>query len=495
MIYRELLRPQVHFSPKKNWMNDPNGCVYFKGLYHLYFQYYPHDILWGPMHWGHAVSKDLLHWEEKGIALYPDEETGMAFSGSAIVDSDNASGIFPDGPGLLAFYTGHFSGADESSSVEHQCLAYSPDDGTSWVGYKGNPVLPNPGEKDFRDPKVFYHKDSQAWVMVVAAGYEVRFFRSTNLINWKESGRFGNGHGLQDGLWECPDIFPLSHPDVPESEIWVLAVSCLCKTKPEYSPMQYFLGIFDGDTFQNSSAPERIRLVDYGHDFYATQSWFGLPNQEERTVWIGWANHWAYARNVPTKPWRGVMSIPRELRLAGRGDDLVLIQTPIRELDTLRQDQSDSRNASVSDPCELIYTIANATQGNAVVRFLFDGGGELAIRWDGVDRLLTVDRGKVSLQNFHPEFNTEPSVTIPNENDCPNIDIRLILDRSLVEVFTMSGAYTLTCQIFPEGHLKAIKTETSREVELMDLQTFNLDSIWNPEITKSNPLGVKGETQ
>ena len=495
MTYRELLRPQVHFSPKKNWMNDPNGCVYFKGLYHLYFQYYPHDTQWGPIHWGHAVSKDLLHWEEKAIALFPDEEVGMPFSGSVVVDRDNTSGFFSNAPGLVALYTRHIPGSDEDSYLEHQCLAYSLDDGTTWVGYQENPILPNPGIKDFRDPMVFYHKASQAWVMVVASGYEVRFFRSKNLIDWKESGRFGKGHGLQDVLWECPDLFLLAHPDDPENEICVLAVSCLYETKLEYSTVQYFLGSFDGNTFQNSSPPEKIRLVDYGPDFYAPRSWHGLPNQEERTIWIGWANQWAYARNVPTDPWRGVMSIPRELRLAGMGDDLVLTQTPVREMDALRQVESDSQNVSVLDTCELSYTITNASNGDAAVRFLFNGDGELTIRWDGADRKLTVDRSKVIQQFIHPDFDTEPSITIPYENSAASIDIRLILDRSLIEVFIMSGEYTLTSQIFPDGHLKAIETRTSSEVDIVKMQTFNLDSIWNPEITKSNPLGVKGETQ
>lgn len=495
MKYNELLRPQIHFSPRKNWMNDPNGCVYFKGVYHLFFQYYPHGTSWGPMHWGHAVSKDLLHWDEMPVALYPDEETGMAFSGSVVVDDKNASGLFADSPGLLACYTGHISGADESPNLEHQCLAYSTDDGTTWIAYEGNPVLPNPGIKDFRDPKVFYHKASQAWVMIVAAGFEVRFYRSANLINWTESGRFGNRRWQQDGLWECPDIFPLAHPENPDIDVWVMAVSSLGASKSEYRPVQYFLGNFDGYNFLNIYPSETVQAVDYGQDFYATQSWNGLSPQEDRTIWIGWANHWSYAREVPTEPWRGVMSLPRELGLVCSGEKIILTQTPIRELEVLRQPETGPLTAPISDICELRFTIAESSHGDATLRFLFGGEGELTLQWEGGRRLLTVDRSRVSRQGFHPEFDSKSLVQIPEVDGIETIDIHLILDRSLIEIFAMSGEYTMTCQIFPEGHLKEIKAETSPEVSLIDFQKFNLDSIWNPEIKKQIPRGGKGETQ
>ncbi len=157
MTYREAFRPQIHFSPQRNWLNDPNGCIYFDGLYHMYYQYHPYGSKWGPMHWGHAQSQDLIHWEEQPIALYPDETLGMSFSGSSVIDLHNESGLFNDGEGLIAFYTAHLPGnlSEGTADLQQQCVAYSTNHGVSWTPYAKNPVIPNPGKKDFRDPKVF----------------------------------------------------------------------------------------------------------------------------------------------------------------------------------------------------------------------------------------------------------------------------------------------------------------------------------------------------
>ena len=205
-------RPAFHFTPRAHWMNDPNGMVFVNGEYHLFFQHYPEDTVWGPMHWGHAKSRDLLHWEELPIALYPDER-GWIFSGSIVVDTANTSGFGRDGIApWVAIFT-HHDGAGEKAGrvdVESQSLAYSLDGGTTWTKYAGNPVLPSPGTRDFRDPKVFRHEPSGRWVMSLATKDRITFFSSANLKEWRKESDFGAALGAHGGVWECPDLFPVN---------------------------------------------------------------------------------------------------------------------------------------------------------------------------------------------------------------------------------------------------------------------------------------------
>jgi fructan beta-fructosidase len=184
MSYNHDFRPQFHFSPQKSWMNDPNGCVFHNGLYHLFFQYHPEGIQWGPMHWGHAVSLDLVFWEEKEIALYPDILLGMIFSGSGIIDKENASGLFPDSEGMIFFYTSHKEN-EGLVATQQQCIAFSRDDGKTLEKYSRNPVISNTTRPDFRDPKVVYHPESKSWIMAIAAGTQIDFFSSRNLVELK----------------------------------------------------------------------------------------------------------------------------------------------------------------------------------------------------------------------------------------------------------------------------------------------------------------------
>ena len=203
--YQEQFRPQFHFSPPKKWMNDPNGLVYHKGVYHLFYQYYPEDIVWGPMHWGHAVSKDLISWEHKPIALFPDEH-GYIFSGSAVVDTSNSSG-----PPLVAMFTYHLMEGEKAGRTDYQTqgIAYSLDNGDTWTKYDGNPVIGNKDIKDFRDPKVFWDKNAKHWVLILVAGDHAKFYRSVDLKNWTFMSDFGKDLGAHGGVWECPDLFKL----------------------------------------------------------------------------------------------------------------------------------------------------------------------------------------------------------------------------------------------------------------------------------------------
>ena len=209
--YAEQHRPQLHFSPPSKWMNDPNGMVFFEDEYHLFYQYYPDSTVWGPMHWGHAVSKDLVSWENLPIALAPDEH-GYIFSGSAVVDWENTSGFSADGePPLVAIFTYHDPEGEKAGTdnFQTQGIAYSTDRGRTWTPYDANPVLPNPGIRDFRDPKVIWDSDSDQWVMVLAVDDHVEFYGSKNLKRWYKLSSFGKTVGAHGGVLECPDLFPL----------------------------------------------------------------------------------------------------------------------------------------------------------------------------------------------------------------------------------------------------------------------------------------------
>ncbi|MEL7187120.1 MAG: glycoside hydrolase family 32 protein, partial [Pseudomonadota bacterium] len=244
-LYREKHRPGFHFSPPENWINDPNGLVWYDGLYHLFYQYNPYDKVWGAMHWGHAVSRDLVHWENRPVALNADHDgLGFVFSGSAFVDWNNTSG-FQNGehPPLIAMFT-HHSKFDEQT----QSLAFSTDGGTNWQMYESNPVIENPGIADFRDPKVFWCDKSELWIMALAAGAVIKFYSSSNLRKWQFLSDFGKGIGTHGGVWECPDLFELCVDGTDETR-WVLLVSIGSGAPNGGSATQYFIGDFDGCKF------------------------------------------------------------------------------------------------------------------------------------------------------------------------------------------------------------------------------------------------------
>ena len=257
--YTEKHRPQFHFSPEENWMNDPNGMVFYEGEYHLFYQYYPDSTVWGPMHWGHAISKDLIHWEHLPIALYPDEH-GLIFSGSAVVDWNNTSGFGEhEKPPIVAIFSYHNMDKEKAGRDDYQTqgIAYSNDKGRTWTKYEGNPVIENPGVRDFRDPKVIWHKESEKWVMAVAALDHLKFYSSPNLKEWTFLSEFGKELGSHDGVWECPDLFPLISDN--GKEYWVLIENMNPGNPNGGSGTQYFIGQFDGEAFKVD--PQFMKLL------------------------------------------------------------------------------------------------------------------------------------------------------------------------------------------------------------------------------------------
>lgn len=307
-------RPYFHFTPKKGWMNDPNGLVYIEGEYHLFYQYYPEDIVWGPMHWGHAVSKDLLHWEHKPVALYPDD-LGYIFSGSCIYDRENVSGLGShEHPPLLAFFTNH----NPANGRQQQSIAYSLDK-EHFIKYEGNPVIPNAEKVDFRDPKVFENPIKGGYTMALAAGEVIEFYHSENLLVWEKTGEFLPGKHGYGGICECPDCFPL---ETDEGRKWVLLISmCLTKEAVEKAMksgecasahvMQYYIGEFDGDTFTDTTCADVPLLFEYGTDDYAAVT---FAHAFERIL-LGWGENWNYVKETPADDYRGKMTLARKLSL------------------------------------------------------------------------------------------------------------------------------------------------------------------------------------
>lgn len=319
-------RPAYHFSPAQGNLADPNGLIFFDGEYHLFHQ---QDGTWA-----HAVAKDLVHWEPLGTALNHDA-LGLAMSGSCVDDGANTSGLVPGG-GLVAIYTSTEGG-------EAQSIAFSTDRGRSWRRYDGNPVIPNGGRKDFRDPKVFWHEPTTSWVMVVSTGDRIAIFRSPNLIAWEHASDFGEGRDSHAAVWECPDLFPLDDAITGETH-WVLTMSIGDNEETAGSTAQYFIGDFDGSTFFPED--DRVRFTDAGQDFYAAQSFEKVAG---RRVWLGWMGNWRYPYSLPTEGWHGQMSVPRELTLTTRGGVRILRQQPVPELAGLRGKVEDITGLAATD--------------------------------------------------------------------------------------------------------------------------------------------------
>ncbi len=330
-------------------MNDPNGTVFADGVHHLYFQYNPNGDQWGDIGWGHATSTDLVHWQELPPALAA-TPTEMAFSGSMVLDLSNSSGLAPaghSGPPMVALYTGFHP----VTKIQSQCLAYSLDGGRTLVRYAGNPVL-DIGSQEFRDPKVFWHAPTRRWAMLVAMALErqVWIYTSPNLIDWTQVSTFGPAGSSEANIWEMPDLFelPVTGPDGSASveKRWVLIVSVNGGSLWGGSGVQYFVGDFDGERFTADASTwwpsgagnaatlpplaERTRWADFGRDFYAPMSFNHLPGG--RVLWMGWMSNWAYARELPTSPWRGQQSMARELSLVRTGRGLRLRQQPAPEV-------------------------------------------------------------------------------------------------------------------------------------------------------------------
>ncbi|MGG4146251.1 PfkB family carbohydrate kinase [Paenibacillus algorifonticola] len=482
----ERFRPGYHFSPPSNWANDPNGLVYYEGSYHLFYQYHPYSNKWGPMHWGHAISEDLVHWEHAPVALFPDEH-GAIFSGCCVVDWNNSSGLFKDSHGLVAIFTHADIHPETRQPRQRQSLAYSSDKGQTWHKYDGNPVLVEDNLIDFRDPKVFWHAQSERWIMTIVAGDHARFYASDNLREWSLTGEFGREEGSHDGVWECPDLFELPVDDTERSK-WVLIISIGDNPNcPEGSRTQYFVGEFDGNTFINDNPPDHIMWLDYGRDNYAGVTWSDIPEQDGRRVIIGWMSNWKYANETPTGSWRGAMTLPRTLSLTSKDGSIVLTQMPVREIGKLRKESMSWDDITVTPVTSFMQKSKNDlleieaemdVRLGDEVRFHLKSSGqsEIVIGYNSAMEWLFTDRSKSGETNFHPAFACQHGASLAAVNG--QLKLHIWLDRNAVEVYADNGLVVLTDQIFPDAPIENIEVSTkSGQVVLKSLQIHSLKSI------------------
>ncbi len=478
-IKTERYRPLFHFTPEKNWINDPNGLVYLDGEYHLFYQYNPYGETWGHMSWGHAVSKDLLQWEHLPVALY-EEDSIMIFSGSAIVDNNNTSELC-SGECLFAIYTSH----DHSQNkLQHQSIAYSGDKGRTWTKFIDNPVLDR-GMRDFRDPKVFWHEEDEKWVMVVSLPleYKVLFYESGNLKDWEVTGEFG-GFGDVSKIWECPDLLKI--PVIgSEEQKWVLIISSGSQYEG-YTGMQYFVGEFDGETFIADDPGEDAVWLDYGKDFYAAITYNNLPDGHP-PVLLGWANNWAYANSLPTSPWRGMMSLPRELFLVEQEGNLSLIQKPVGSFYELAEGSEKIVFADheLKDNDNLLNEI---NSGSFLMKIKFEDinadmvGIEIfksdaektSIGYDMQKKQIFIDRTQSGNVGFHEDFSSIEFAPLILEDN--QLTLEIIADQSIVEVFAEGGTVVISDQVFPKseeyGMQLFVKNGTAkiRKIEIFQIR-------------------------
>ena len=491
--FDERYRPQFHYSPRQNWMNDPNGLVYHDGTYHLFHQYNPEGPTWGHMSWNHATSDDLVHWGHQGVAI-PEEGTEMIFSGSAVVDSANTAG-FGDGNGpapLVAIYTSHYT-LEGDSIDQAQSLAYSLDGGETWTKYEGNPVLEHP-DPDFRDPNVFWYAPEEKWVMAVAlpTQHTVQFYESTNLTDWSLLSTFGPA-GATGGIWECPALFRAPVEGQPDSTQWVLQVDLNPGSVAGGSGGQYFLGAFDGTTFtpREGGLETAPHWVDYGPDFYATIPWNNVPQEDGRALWLAWMNNWAYAESIPTSPWRSAQTIPRSVQVRTIDGTPRLTQRPVRELRRLRTDSVslDARPVAPGTTAlgpdgvsgRTLEIVAEFAPDDAETVGLSVREGEserTVVGYDAATDSVFVDRRRAGASDFHDAFAARDSAPLAPRNG--RVKLHVFVDRSSVEVFANDGARVLTHRIFPDPASDGVSlVADGGSARLVRLDAWSLGSIWS----------------
>ena len=441
-------RPKLHFAPQEGWINDPNGLIYDGAQYHLFAQHNPNETVWGPMHWLHAVSDDLLHWKELGIALYPNE-LGTIFSGSAVIDTENTAG-FGSGA-MIAMYTQH--GERQTQSIAHS------QDGMHFTPYEGNPVIENPGIVDFRDPKVFWNAKDSCWIMALAARDCIEFYRSKDMRVWEKTGSFGKNEDYYGDVFECPDLFPLRAPD--GRVLWVLLVSMAAPAETGGSRMQYYLGEFDGVTFRKLSEQEQAFWVDTGFDNYAGVTYAGTPER----IYFGWAASPTYAGKVPAGNYRGCMTLPRRLDLVNTDAGVRLAAEPMVQA---------KKYLPVTDGAKVpvgAFELRLKVDGPFEVRLANRLGQEFRFGLDG-SNCFYADRTRAGASEFDAHYGSALySVTSTQRLMTGPTEIRLILDHTLAELYADKGTYVHSTLVFPTTKYTKIRFTGKVEVQAASLQS------------------------
>lgn len=497
----DYYRPVYHHTPLYGWMNDANGLVYKDGEYHLYFQYNPYGSKWGNMHWGHSVSRDLIHWEHLDPAIARDT-LGHIFSGSTVIDHLNSAGYGKDA--MIAFYT---SASDEHGQI--QCMAYSNDNGRTYTKYDGNPILtPFDGLKDFRDPKVFWYEPAQKWYMIVSADKNMRFYSSTDLKNWEYLSQFGEGYGVQPNQFECPDFIRLPVDGNKDNMKWVMIVNINPGCPFGGSATEYFVGEFDGKEFKCDTDKSVTKWLDFGKDHYATVC---FSNTGDRTIAVPWMSNWQYANATPIRQYRGANALPRELSLYTKDGEIYMAANAVKETQALRKGTTDVNDFAVSDEhlisplatgpegaCELEMDITPGKAQTAGFQLLNDKGEKVDIYLDMKARRIVMDRTQSGIVDLtrHGEMNVHEKETDEHRkaesvnyiNDfalgtwaplslCEGktYHLDMFVDKCSVEIFVDGGRIAMTNLVFPTQPYNALRFYTQGgEAEVKNLKVHQL---------------------
>ncbi len=469
--YDEPYRQLWHMTPFHGWTNDPNGMVFHNGEYHLAYQYNPYGTRHNNMHWGYAVSKDLVTWENRPFILAPDS-LGSIFSGSSVVDVENTAGFGKNS--IVAIYT---SAGGKNYEIQQQSIAYSDDNGRSYTKYGKNPVLTDHSRTDFRDPKVAWIQGQ--WVMSLATGQTISFYGSSDLNGWKKISEFGEGTGSHNGVWECPDLIKLKYKD---QDKWVLLVSINPGGPHGGSATQYFIGHFDGQHFIADKMDYPLWL-DAGADNYAGVTFSNTPG---RHIFIGWMSNWMYSNDVPTKSFRNSMTMPRELYLKHDGEKIVLGNKPVPEIYDAFNLVKEVKNISVSDSFLLDplltenvgayrvdFTIIPEQKGKFGFALLNDKNEKALFIIDHNTNTISLDRSASGLVSFHPGFAKNP-VCSPIVRQA-SYKMELFVDKQSSELFINDGEVSFTNTLFPTSVYNKIQwiTEDCRII-IEDIKIYTL---------------------
>lgn len=477
----DYYRPVYHHTPLYGWMNDPNGLVYKDGEYHLYFQYNPYGSRWGNMHWGHSVSKDLVHWEHLDPAIARDT-LGQIFSGSVVVDANNSAGYGKDA--LVAFYT---SASDEHGQI--QCMAYSTDNGRTYTKYEKNPILtPFDGLRDFRDPKVFWYEPAQKWYMIVSADKNMRFYSSADLKQWEYLSQFGEGYGVQPNQFECPDFVQLPVDGNKDNMKWVMIVNINPGCLFGGSATEYFVGTFDGKEFKCDNDKSVTKWLDFGKDHYATVC---FSNTGDRVIAVPWMSNWQYANITPIRQNRGANALPRELSLYSKGGEVYMAANVVKEVEALRKETRKVDNFSLKGEQTISDVVAaeecafevevDVTPGKSqTVGFdlVNDKGEKTKIYLDMKSGRIVMDRsesglvafGEKSEPHFKENHDRRKTESVNYVNDfalgtwaplslCEGktYHLNVFVDKCSVEIFVDGGRIAMTNLVFPTVPYNALR--------------------------------------
>lgn len=494
-FYKEKYRLQFHYSIPKDWMSDPSGLIHFDGYYHMFFQYNPDNMQSWQMHWGHARSLDLIHWEHLPVAIKPYEK-GVIFSGSCVFDKDNVTGLGSNEPPLLAYYGLH----DIELAQQSQAFAYSLDRGITWTHYHANPVIPNGGIKDFRDPNIF-ERDGN-YYMAVSEFDRITFLTSKNLIDWTRISEFGLNPvaGDKQGVWECPSVFTLKDEQGNEHDVLILSENIYDTVPKIGSSVEYFIGQFNGTGFNTYNA-SRVLWIEHGHDHFASLPYYNDPLG--RIILIGWMANWNYAMMQFTAPWRGQMAFPRELKIKTVENELYLIQSPIDELNSLID---RSRQWHLSTPFHLVgnenisleshipfkinsmlkmdyaVNIENATSGIVSFKISNNHSEFVLFHYNVSSNNYSFDRRNSGNVTFSPHFVNR----IPTTQRVSTSNIltgQVLLDTASIEIFADEGLCVFSALFYPTEPFDNIQlifdTEHNEEIlTVNELSVSALNSIW-----------------